>query len=192
MIRHVGPAPRIARCDSAEGLRKRLGEVARPVQEQPAPCSRLRLAHESVAELRRGLRADARHVLEALARDRLAQLLGRARAEGAADRDGTLRRKAEEAPETDELRLDLSLELPRVRDLSRLDELAQAGFEPRPDPAELAHAPVSHELGDGCGQRPDHVGGAPIRADDVVRRACEVEQRRVPLERIGDRRVVEG
>ncbi len=63
---------------------------------------------------------------------------------------------------------------------------------PGPDPAQLAHAPGPHELGDRRGQRPDHVGGTPIRADDVVRRAGEVEQRRVALERIGDRRVVEG
>ena len=124
--------------------------------------------------------------------DRLAQLGCRPRAERAPDRDRALRRQAEEPPEADELRLDLSFELPRVCDLSRLDELAQAGLESRPDPAQLAHAPGPHELGDRRGQRPDHVGGAPIRADDVVRRAGEVEQRRVALERIGDRRVVEG
>ena len=190
VVRDVGPAARIAGRDAVELRRERLGELARAVQEQAATRARLGLALERLAQLRGRLRPHSRNVLEPPALDRLAQLRRSARVERAPDLDGALRREAEEPPETDELRLDLRLELARVRDLSRLDELAQPRLEPRPDTAKLAHSAAADELGDRRRERPDHLCGTAVRANDVVRRAGEVEQRRVPLECIGDGAVV--
>ena len=72
----------------------------------------------------------------------LAQLVGGSDAERAADLDRALRPEAEQPPEADELRRDLALELVELRDPPGLDELAQPRLDPRPDAAQLSHAPA--------------------------------------------------
>ena len=76
---------------------------------------------------------------------------GGADAERPRDLDRAFRAEPEIAPEADERRGELALELGQLLDLARLDELAQPRLDPRADPAQLAHPPVAHELGDGTG-----------------------------------------
>ena len=66
-----------------------------------------------------------------------------------AERDHPLRPEPDQPAERDELRLDLALELLELGDPPGLDELARAARSmPGPDPAQLAHAPRTDELGD--------------------------------------------
>src|SRR6516162_2073202 len=116
------------------------------MQQQPAWSARLRLALERLAQLRGALRPHPGDVLDPSALDRLAQLRRRSRTERAPGRDGLLRRQTEVAPEPDESRLDLALQLARVRDLAGLDELAQPRLQARPDPAQVANLPAAHEV----------------------------------------------
>ncbi len=122
------------------------------------------------------LRPEAAHACDAALTDRLAEFRRSPRSERAPELDRALRPQPEEAAQPDELRLDLALELPRVRDRARLDELPQPGFDPWSDSSELAHAAAAHELRDGRLQRPDQLGSAAIGAHRVVAGAGEIEQ----------------
>jgi len=190
VIRDVAPAAGIPGRDAVDRKGQGLGELPRAVEQDPASRPRLLLARERVAELRRGLRADAGNVLESTGRHGLPELGRRPRAERSAKIDGTLRRQPEKAAEADELGLDLLLELTRMCDLSRLDELAQPRFEPGSDAAELANPAVADELGHRRRQRTDELRRAAVRAHGVVRRTAQVEQRRVPLQRVRHSAVV--
>jgi hypothetical protein len=53
--------------------------------------------------------------------------------------------QSEEATEPDQLRRELALELRQLRDLTRLDELAQPTLDPRPDPMQLSGASRSKD-----------------------------------------------
>ena len=102
-----------------------------------------------------------------------------------------LRRETEEPRDADELRQRLPLELPQLRDLARLDELAQLRVSmPGPMPASSCARPGAHERGDVGRRRADQLGRLPVGAHGVVAGAGEVEQRRVGLEPLSDRRVL--
>ena len=77
-----------------------------------------------------------------------------------------------------------------MRNLTGLDELAQPRLEPRPDAAQVTDAAAAHQVGDGSREGPDQLRRAAVCAHDVVRRAGEVEQRRVTLQCIRDGLVV--
>ncbi len=146
---------------------------------------------ERGADLRLRRRADARHLAQPSRRRGLAQLLGVADAERAAELDHALRRQPDEPAEADQLRPHLALQLVELRDPPRLDELAQPRLDRRPDPAQLPDAPGPDELGDRRRRRPDQLGRPPVRAHAVEARAGEIEQRREALESLGDRCIAE-
>ena len=106
----VAPAPRVAGHDAAERARDPLGERVRAAQHQAAPRRRPRLGE---ARARSWPRSPARSPGRRAAgrRGRLAQLVGGADAERPAELDHSLRAEPDEAPEADELRLHLALEL---------------------------------------------------------------------------------
>ena len=121
---------------------------------------------------------------------RRAQLVRGADPERTPERHEPLRAKAEVAAQRHELGLDLALEFLELGDPSRVDELAQAPLDAGADSAQLTRAARAHELLDGRRGRADQVGGPPIRPDAPVRRAGEVERRRVGIEGAGDLGVV--
>ena len=139
-----------------------------------------------------GLRPDPGHAPEPPRRDRVPELGGRRHAQRAPDLDRPLRREPEEPPEPDELRRRLALELPQLRDLARLDQLDEARFDPRPDPAELAYPSRPHERLDRSLRRPDELSRAAICPRRVEARAGEVEQAGERVELLGDSGVVQG
>ena len=98
----------------------------------------------------------------------------------------------EVAAEADELGRELALELRQLGDLARLDELAQPRLDPRADPAQLAHPPGPHQLGDRHRRAADRLGGAAVGARRVRVRVGELEQRRERLQAVGDPGVVHG
>ena len=100
-----------------------------------------------------------------------------------------LGREAEQARDADELRQRLCLQLLQLRQLARLDELAQPLLDPGPDPGKLAHAPGADERGDVGRRRADQLRGAAIRADGVVARAVQVEQSGEGIQPFGEVRV---
>ena len=136
------------------------------------------------------LRPDPRHGPQPPGRRRLAQLVGRADAERPRDLDRALRAQPEVAAEADEVGRELALELRQLGDLAGLDELAQPRLDPRADPAQLAHPPGPHELGDGDRRGADRLGGAAVGAGRVGVRVGEVEQRRERVQPVGDPGVV--
>ena len=101
-----------------------------------------------------------------------------------------LRPEPEIAAEADELGRELALELGQLGDLARLDELAQPRLDPAADPAQLAHAPGPHELGDRDRRAADRLGGAAVGARRVRVRVGELEQRRERVQAVGDPGVV--
>ena len=143
--RHIRPAARIARHLAAERRRDLLGQVARTVQGQA--LSRLGpLLLEPLQEALLGRRSDAAHLLQPPLASRGPQLVDGAHAEHPSDLEHPLRGDAQEAPQAHELRLDFSLELVQLRDRPGFDQLAEAGSDAGPDPAELLHPPCPHEL----------------------------------------------
>ncbi len=95
--------------------------------------------------------------------------------------------RGRESAEADELRAHACARAPRARRAPGLDELAQPRLDRAADPAQLAHSPAAHELGDRSGCRADQLRRAPVRANAVVARPGEVEQRRQRLELLGER-----
>ena len=142
------------------------------------------LARESREDLSLGLRADPFHVAQAACFCGGAQLVGRADAERAPERDHALRSEADEPAERNELRLDLALELLELGDATGLDELDEPALDPRADPPQVPGSPGSHELGDGRPRLADQLGGPPVGAHGVVPGACQIEQSGVRLERL--------
>ena len=120
-----------------ERRRDLLEQRARAVEGHPLPLRRA-LALESRSSNRRSVcgpmpETDVSRPARAASRNSSA----RRDAERAPDLDHPLRADAEEAAEPDELRPHLLLELVELRDAARLDELAQAPGDARPDPAQL-------------------------------------------------------
>ena len=81
--------------------------------------------------------------------------------------------------ERGELGRDRLPQLVELRDVPRLDELAHAPLEPRPDPAQLPDSPGADEVGDRERRAPNELGAASERADGVAARVGQLEQRRV-------------
>ena len=81
---------------------------------------------------------------------RLAQLVGGANPERAAERDHALGPEADEASEGDELRLDLALELLELGEPAGRYELDQAALDAWPDAVQLAHPSGADELFNGA------------------------------------------
>src|SRR5204862_4122591 len=96
-----------------------------------------------------------------------------------------------ETPNSDELRLDLPLELAQLGDLARLDELSKPRLDAGSDPAQLPHPSRADELRHGRLRRADELRRAPVGASAVVAGSREVEQRGERLDPLGDRGVVE-
>ena len=83
------------------------------------------------------------------------------------------------------------LELVELGDAPRLDELDQARLDRGPDASQVPDATAADELAHRGRRRAQQLGRPAIRTDAVVARTGEVEQRREPLELLGDARVVE-
>ena len=143
--RELAAAPRVAGHLAAERRRDLADEGERAVQGQPAPRPRGREPCEALVDPRSRLRPDPGHAVEPACRGRFAQLRQRPDPERVPDLAHPLRRDAEQRRNADELRQRLRLQLVQLGDPSRLDELAQPRLDPRPDPAQLAHATLAHE-----------------------------------------------
>ena len=74
-------------------------------------------------------------------------------------------------------------ELGHLRQLARLDELAQTRLDTRAHACDLARAAVADERRHGDGKGADPLGGAPVRADRIAGRSGRIEQRRELLQR---------
>src|SRR5256885_4853789 len=123
------------------------------------PSSACKITAERVQEPRLGLRPDAGNAAQPARRRRLAKLVDRAHAERASELERTLRAETEVATEADQIGRELTLELGQLGDGARLDELAQPRFDPRADPAQLAHMPRAHQLADRQHRAADRLGG---------------------------------
>src|SRR5206468_11863940 len=123
--------PELAGRLGVELSRDRRGERPGAVQGQsPAPRP---LARQAGEDLPLGHGADAGDLLEPSLRRCRAQVVGGPDAERPAERDHPLRAEADEAPQRDELRLDLALELLELGETAGGDELVEACGDPRPD-----------------------------------------------------------
>ena len=158
---------------------------------QPAP-RRLRLPRDERREdLRLGRRADSRRLPQAAGLRRRAQLVRRADAEGAPERRraaaGPSRgsgpaRPARARPRARAPRARRSVPSRRARaGAARCRGRFRAARAPGPCARVARRAPASSRI---------ELGGPPVRAHARVRRAGEVEQRRVGIEGAGDLGVV--
>ena len=184
LVDGLAPAAGLA-CDlGAELVRERLRECARPVQrERPPPRP---LASEAREDLLLRRRPDARCLAQPAGCSRLPQLVRRADPERATERDHALRPETDEAPECDELRLDLALELLQLDEPAGRDELRQPALDAGPDAAQLARTPGPDEILDRDARLADELGGAAICAHRVVPGAGQVEQCRIGLQGLRD------
>src|SRR6202040_736864 len=98
---------------------------------------------------------------------------------------------AEEAAETDELRLHSTLKLVELGDAPGVDELAQARCDPGADPPQLLYAVFGDELRDRRLRLADGLGRSSICARGVETRAGEVEEHSESVQLLGDLRVRE-
>jgi 2-phospho-L-lactate guanylyltransferase len=101
-----------------------------------------------------------------------------------------LRRETKEPRDSDELRQRLALELLQLCDLARLDEFPQPSLDAGAHAGKLLGSSGSHERGDVGRRRANQLRRLPVGAYGVVAGADEVEQSRVGLEPLGDRRVL--
>ena len=186
----VGPAARVARDRAAQPRGDVLDQRPCPVDRQPA-CGSAWLGGKPVEEARLGHRADAAHRAQPAGERSGPQLIGRVHVQRPPDLEHPLRPDAEEAPEADELRLHLPLQLLELGDRAGLHQLGQARGDPGADPAELLHAAGAHELGDGRPRLPHRLGGAAIGARGVALGAGQLEQDGERIEPLGDPCVVD-
>ena len=173
-----------------EGSRDAADKLPGAVEQKSLPRSRLGFAGEGVDEQRLGLRTDSRHRPQPALGGRLAQLVGGADVQGPSELDRAPGAESEVAPEADEIRRELALELLQLADLAGLDELAQPRLDPRADPPQLADPSGPHELAHGRRGAADHLGRAAVRAGRVRAGVAELEQRRQRVQAIGDLGVV--
>ena len=185
--RELAEAARVSSRIAAQCVRDRPGEGAGTVQREPA--ARPWRKREGGSDLRLGAAADSRHRSQTAVLRRLMQLLCRLDAERAADVEHSFRRQAEKPPEPDQLGSQLCAKVTELRDLTRLDQLPEPGLDARADAAELAHASGAHQLRDRRRSGAHELGCASICARGVRARVRELEQRRVGLELVGDRRI---
>lgn len=170
-------APQLAGGDGAERRGDCSGERRGAVPSQAAPGGHGPAFERLEDRLLRG-GADARRLAQATLDRGCPQLVRRPDPERAAEGDEPPRADPKVAAERDELGLDLPLELGELGDAARLDELAQALLDGRPDPAQLARAAASDELLDGSRSRADQIRRAAVGAGAPVSRSREVEQGR--------------
>ena len=186
LLAEVAPAPRVAGRLPTERLRDRAHELPPAREQQAAPWPRLVLARERLEQARLGLWAHSRSLGEAARCRGVSQLVGRAHAERARHVDHAPRADPEVAPETDQIRGELPLELLELLHSAGLDQLAQPRLDAAADAPQVAYAASLDELGDRCRRAADRLGRAPIRAGRVGVRLGELEQRGVRLEPVGD------
>jgi hypothetical protein len=104
--------------------------------------------------------------------------------------DRPARAQPEVAAEADEAGHELVLELGQLGDVAGVHQLAQARLDPRADPAQVAHAPRPHQIGDRDRRGADRLGRAAVGAGGVGVGLGELEHRGERLQPIGDDRVV--
>ena len=171
-----------------------LGDVLdqRPcaVDRQPARGSAW-LGRESLEEARLGHGADAAHRAKPAGERGGPELVRRVDVQRPPDLEHPLRRDADEAPEADELRLHLPLQLLELGDRAGLHQLGQARGDAGADPAQLLHPAGAHELGDGRPCLPHRLGGAAVGARGVALGAGQLEQDGERLQPLGDLGVVD-
>src|SRR5581483_7830483 len=161
--RAVAPATRVAGGDAAERVRDTLDERPRARQQQRA-CRGVIAALQCGENPRLRLGADAGRLAQPAGGRGGAELRGRPHAQRLPDLRRPPRAEPEQPPERGELRRDGALELAQLREPAGLDELAQPALDSGPDPAQLAHAPRTHELRDRRRCRPDQLGCAAVRS----------------------------
>ena len=165
-------------------------DCLRPWQEQ-----RLRRSgcgpDERVEDPRLGLRPDSRRLAQAAGGGSSSELLDARDSERAPDVRDTCCTEPDQPAECGELGGDRPFELSQLRELARLDELAQAALDAGTDAAQLADAAGAHELRNRRRQRADQLGGASVGARRVGIRLGQLEQRRVLVELRGDGAIVE-
>src|SRR4029453_9633318 len=156
------PAADIAGGLTVEGVRDASHELPGAVEQQATQRSGLGLASERLEEPRLGLLPDPRNGPQPTRRRRLAKLVGGTDAEGPSELHRALRPQPQVAPQADEIRRDLALQLRQLGDRARLDALAQPRLDPRSDPAQVARPPCPHQRRDREWRIADGVGGAAI------------------------------
>jgi hypothetical protein len=145
--RELAAAPRVTGGLAAERCRQLPDERLRPVQQHPPPRLRRAELREALLDPQRRLRPDPRDTVETSLHSRLAKLCQRPDPERMAELAHPLRRQAEQSGDADELGERLRLELVQLGDPPGRDELAETRLDSGPDPREVAHAALAHELG---------------------------------------------
>ena len=190
--RSIGPAARVAGNLAVNSRSDLFEHLARPIQSQALRGLRLPFAFERGEEALLRLRSDPRNRCQPPFPRRHPELLGGGDAERFSDLDHPLRADAEKAAKPDEFGLHLAFELVELREVTGLDELAQARRDSRADPSQLLDAPCGNELGDRRLRLADRLRRSPIRARCVEPRAGEIEECGETLQPLSDRCVVEG
>ena len=190
-MRHVGPSARVtgrgASQLSGDGLDERPGAVQR---EASMFASRGRL--QTLEDPSLGLHADSRNLAQPSGGDRLPELFEVADPERPCDLEHPLRCDTQQATEADELDAHVLLELSKLGDIARLDQLLQPAGDPRPDAPELLYDAFPDELLHGHRRRADGLRGAAVRARRVAVGAHELEEERKRVQALGDLRVLHG
>ena len=191
LLARVAPAPRVARDLAAEDVRDAAGQLAGVVEQQALARARLAPHAPSASSSRAsvfGPIPGARCSLPASAASRSSSAVRTSSAR--ASSTDAARAQAQVPPEPDEVGRELTLELGQLRDRAGLDQLAQPRRDALADAAQLAHAPLSHELGDGDGRGTDRVGRAPVRASGVGIGVRQLQQGGERGEALGDQLVL--
>ena len=100
-----------------------------------------------------------------------------------------LRGEAEHAPESDESRIELRLEIAELRDLAGLDQLAQLRLDSRANAAHVPHTTRADKLCDRRWRGANELCGPQVRAHCERGRFGELQQRREQYESVGNPRV---
>ena len=123
-----------------------------------------RFARERVEDLRFGDGPNARNLTKAAALRGLHKLVHRPQIKMARDMNCPLRGEAEHAPESDESRIELRLEIAELRDLAGLDQLAQLRLDSRANAAHVAYTTRADKLCDRCWRGANELCGPQVRA----------------------------